>query len=349
MKKIFLLLFLAFVSLNNINASQKSDTTYIAKSNKIIAYEIDNSLEVFSFKDGLLLKYNVESEKFSMYATKTDKERIDDKIDQDGSKAEKLIKFLINKSSDEVINKYQGLSKYNCNDIELFRILTESQRQNTSSKELTEKTKLKGGEMYIRTTQGEHKCSYHLYVPSDYRKKSADEMPLIIAFSPGGSGEGIMKNLKFAAEENNSLLIGCDYLRNGISDYYLEVEVENEILADIYKLITFNKDKLIYSGFSGGAMRSYGLAVRRSEKVYGILAMGGWLGGPDYQQEDYPSNMRIAMANGSEDRAANGWQPIDTKTLEKCGSIVKSFPFTGKHQAASEAIINDALKWILGE
>lgn len=347
MQRVFLVLVFVFTSSVYTMAGISAYTTYIHKTSKTMAYIYNGAPEVYSYKDGLILRYDTKSQKFTLYNSKADINRKENRIDVEEFKAEKLIKFLIARSDDSVINRYKGLSKYCCNDIELFRILTKDKRANTAHQTLKKETKIKGGEYYTRVTDGEYKCSYHIYFPTKFKSRTATNTPLIIAFSPGGDGQGIMKNIISAAEKNNCILIGCDYLRNGISDYELEVDVENEILDDIFNFFKYDKDILIYAGFSGGAMRSYGLSVRRSEKIYGILAMGGWLGGPNYQDEKYQSNMRIAMANGSEDRGANGWQPIDAKTLEKYNSVIKLFPFEGKHQPAPEDVVDNALEWIL--
>lgn len=346
MRKIAIILGAALLLTTAIKANSLNDTTFIAKTKTNCAYIINNSLEVYA-TNGTLLKYNQADNNFSLYDTKNDIERKKDKAKSDLTKTDRLIKFLISNTDNNLLNKYPGLSKYNCNDIELFRILIDVESKYSESNYLTKKSKLEGGKTYLRTTEGENKLTYHLYVPTAYKRSKAKKTPLIVLFSPAGNGKGMMTNIIKAAEESNSLLIGCDYLRNGISDQNQETKMEDEILNDIFNLVKYNKDRLIYSGFSGGAMRAYGLSVRREESIYGIFAMGGWLGGPNYQDEAYPAKMRIAMSNGDNDKGANGWQSIDTKTLEKCGSTVKSFPFKGNHQSAPKETAIKAIEWIL--
>ena len=348
MKKITIILGAMLLLTTTVEAKSLNDTTFIAKTKNTCAYIYNNSLEVYETKSGTLLEYNKTKKDFSLYDTKNDVERKIDKFSTDLTKTDRLIRFLTSNIDSNLLDKYPGLSKYNCSDIELFRILLDVESRYSNINYLTKKSKLEPGKTYLRTTEGENKLTYHLYVPTTYKRSKAKEMPLIILFSPSGNGKSIMTNIIKAAEKSNSLLIGCDFLRNGITNHNLEIKMEDEILNDIFNLVKYNKERLIYSGFSGGAMRAYGLSVRREENVYGIFAMGGWLGGPNYQDEAYPAKMRIAMANGDSDKGANGWQPIDTKTLEKCGSTVTSFPFNGKHQASPEEIAIKAIEWILG-
>ena len=114
-----------------------------------------------------------------------------------------------------------------------------------------------------------------------------------------------MEKLRPAAESAGWLLVGCDKLRNGMKDHDLEVEMEDEVLDDMFKHLPHDPKRVYLGGFSGGAMRAYGITARRTEPYAGIIAYGRWLGGPDYQEEPYRENMSVAMINGISDRGSN--------------------------------------------
>lgn len=155
-----------------------------------------------------------------------------------------------------------------------------------------------------------------------------------------------MEKLQPAAESAGWLLVGCDKLRNGMKDNDLEIEMEDDVLDDLLKNLPHDPKRVYLGGFSGGAMRAYGITARRSEPYAGILAYGGWLGGPEYQDEPYRENMSVAMINGISDQGAGGWMPIDTKTLLKRNCTVKHFSFVGGHQVAPSELTGAAIDWL---
>ncbi|MFD2257255.1 protein-disulfide reductase DsbD domain-containing protein [Luteolibacter algae] len=202
---------------------------------------------------------------------------------------------------------------------------------------------IRPGGMVSRIADGETGVSYHVYAPEDHGKE--DLSPLLIVFSPGGDGKGIAGKIRETANEKGWIVVGCDNLRNGMKDHELELKMEDEVLDDILANVPHDGKRRYLGGFSGGAMRAYGLSVRRKDEVAGILAYGGWLGGPSYQGEAYPPGLSIAMVNGIDDQGASGWMPIDTRTLRKRGSTVKHFAFEGGHSVAPEEVTAQALSW----
>lgn len=201
------------------------------------------------------------------------------------------------------------------------------------------------GTTFSRTATGKHAVSYHVYLPTSF-EPSSDPPPILVAFSPGGEGKKLLEQLQPAAESAGWLLVGCDELRNGMQDETLEVEMEDEVLDDLFKNVPHDPARVYLGGFSGGAMRAYGITARRSEPYAGILAYGGWLGGPDYQDKSYRKNMSVAMLTGTRDLGASGWVPIDTRTLRKRNCAVKHYSFVGGHQVAPPAVTEMAIGWL---
>ena len=201
------------------------------------------------------------------------------------------------------------------------------------------------GETVKFRAEGTTNMVYHVYVPK--KVKSTKKKAMIIAFSPAGDGERFLESLKNVADENKVLLVGCDKLKNGMIDQELERQMEDEVLAAIFKNIPHKASKVYLAGFSGGAMRSYQLTTRIDQNIAGIIAYGGWLGGDAYQDKTYQKDLKVAMVNGIDDTGANKWKDIDAETLIKFNAEIKEFSFSGGHQVAPEEVNAKVFKWIL--
>lgn len=224
--------------------------------------------------------------------------------------------------------------------------LKSNQSEESASMDTTKEFKLIPGSTIMRTADGANGTTYHLHVPEDF-DVDAPSRPILIAFSPGGNGKGILEKLKSATEAVGWLLVGCDKLRNGMGDHDLEIEIEDEILTVVLDHVPHDPERIYLGGFSAGAMRAYGITARRTEPYAGVLAFGGWLGGPSYQDEPYRENMSVAMVTGVRDRGASGWVPIDTKTLKQRNCSVKHFAFDGGHSVSPPATTGAAIKWLV--
>lgn len=192
---------------------------------------------------------------------------------------------------------------------------------------------------------GETNMIYNVFTPSNFSKSKLS--PIIIVFSPSGNGMGMLNKMKASAEKYGWVLVGCDKLKNGMKDVELEKQMEDEVLNDVFKNIPHDKDKIYLGGFSGGAMRAYNLTTWRKEKIAGIIAYGGWLGGKEYQDKRFQHGMKVAMINGINDTGANHWNEIDAKTLEKLDCTVKLFRHSGGHQVAPTKVTNEVIEWLI--
>ena len=200
-------------------------------------------------------------------------------------------------------------------------------------------------ETVTMTAKGKHSVTYHVSFAKGY-DANAPPRPLLVAFSPGGNGRGMLDKLREPANSAGWILVGCDKLRNGMKDKTSEIEMEDEVLEDIFKNIPHDPKRVYLGGFSGGAMRSYGITSRRTEPYAGVLAYGGWLGGPSFQDKPFRENMSIAMLTGTKDLGASGWVPIDTRTLKKRNCTVKHFAFPGGHTVAPAEVTGLAIEWL---
>tara|TARA_R110002049_G_scaffold288423_1_gene470944 strand:+ start:128468 stop:130780 length:2313 start_codon:yes stop_codon:yes gene_type:complete len=217
--------------------------------------------------------------------------------------------------------------------------------EKSDSQETAREFKLIPGRTIMRTADGANRATYHVNVPKSF-DVDAPPPPILIVFSPSGNGKAMLEKLQPATEAVGWLLVGCDQLRNGMKDNDLEIEIEDEILSDVLKHVPHDSQRIYLGGFSGGAMRAYGITARRSEPYAGVLAFGGWLGGPSYQDQPYRESMSVAMVTGVRDLGASGWVPIDTKTLKRRNCSVKHFAFDGGHSVSPPATTRAAIKWL---
>ena len=202
------------------------------------------------------------------------------------------------------------------------------------------------GKVFRRTASGDHAMTYHVYTPTGFDAESPP--PLIISFSPGGSGVQMVNSMKASAEKAGWVLIGCDRLSNTMKEAEpVRRKMEDEVLSDIYTVIPNNPDRIYLAGLSGGALRAYNLSARREERITGIIAYGGWLGGEEYStKEDYCKYMAVAIVNGDNDKAANSWIAKDEYKLKKHRCSVKHFSFPGGHVIAPASVIDEVILWL---
>ncbi len=204
---------------------------------------------------------------------------------------------------------------------------------------------LEPGEILTRTAAGGTGITYFVYTPADFNPEAAPP-PIIVAFSPVGNGHSMIEAIKPAADRMGWMLVGCNQLRNGMTDEPLARRMENEVLDDIFANIPHNRRRIYFAGFSGGASRSYHLTARRPEPVAGILAYGGWMGGEPYHKLPYRHGMAVAMINGDSDGPANGWVDRDTRLLRRRRCVVKTFSFRGGHELPGATTTASALQWL---
>jgi hypothetical protein len=201
------------------------------------------------------------------------------------------------------------------------------------------------GTIFKRTARGDTGISYHVYTPPGFDAQNPP--PLIIAFSPGGSGMQMVNAMKASAEKAGWVLIGCNDLKNKMDDNGVERKMEDEVLDDIFAVVPNNPGRIYLAGLSGGALRAYNLCARRDERTTGIIAYGGWLGGDEYATKlDYCKYMAVAIVNGDKDKAANSWIAKDTGRLEKSRCTVKHYSFPGGHEIAPAAVMDDVIAWL---
>ncbi len=202
------------------------------------------------------------------------------------------------------------------------------------------------GQTFTRTAEGKSGITYHVRVPPSF--KPGDVLPLVIAFSATGKGRSALNAISTSTDKAGWLAIGSDKLMNSMDIGDKEINaMEDELLEDIYRNVPHDPRRVYLGGHSGGGMRAYGITARRKEPFAGVLAFGGWLGGPDYQKLTFCRHMAVAMLNGTEDTAANAWVESDSKALQLRKCNVKLFSYPGGHSTPTPVETTDeCLRWL---
>ena len=203
---------------------------------------------------------------------------------------------------------------------------------------------LQPGNSFKRHPAGHEKYTWHCQIPSNFDIEKPP--PLLIAFSPGGNGKSMVNHFKASCEKMGWILVGCDYLSNGID---LPGDEEDKVFMlmyeDMQRTLTFHPYRVYLGGMSGGAMRSFGITSTYKERPWaGIIALGGWMGRK--YDVDYTTHLAVVRANGTRDAAANSWLDRDREVLEKYAARIRDFSFEGGHVMPPQDVTQKLLDWL---
>ena len=185
--------------------------------------------------------------------------------------------------------------------------------------------------------------TFHVYYPKSYT--SEKKPPMLILFSPGGGGKGIMNNFKQGADSLGWVVVGCDKLKNG-QNWGEGKTIFNDLLPVIEERVDHDPELLYMGGFSGGGLRALLYSAEYDKPWKGIISCGGWLGGSKNYDKDYRKYMAVAMVNGDTDAGANSYAEADKDILKKRRCKVEIFNFKGGHTIGSPELIEEAMTWV---
>lgn len=215
--------------------------------------------------------------------------------------------------------------------------------------EMQAKLEKLGGTLTRHVTTGKYATEYSLYQPPLDGKAATEKPPLLILFHPGGNGHREIIHYIEAAKATGLTVVSCEYFRNSGLDNNQETEMLErfkEALPQIEAAVPHDEKKMFMGGCSGGACRSFHYAAKVTRPWAGVYANGGWLGGKKYYSLPFPK-MRVAMVNGNNDNAANGWLDDDSACLQEAGCNVSVHAFEGGHQVPPPSVQEKAFRWLI--
>ena len=109
--------------------------------------------------------------------------------------------------------------------------------------------------------------SYQVYIPA---RTNSEDLPLLVAIDPHGSGRTAVDHLKEAATTYPAILAASNLIQNNDGNYMKELD---ELINDVKKRYPIG-DQIYLVGFSGGARMVLGYATNHS--VNGVIASGAF-------------------------------------------------------------------------
>ncbi len=181
--------------------------------------------------------------------------------------------------------------------------------------------------------------SYALYLPSGYTP--AKRWPVIYFFDPGGRGRRPLELYKDIAETYGFVFAGSNNSRNFGSDSSKSV---NAIWQDTHAQLALEGRRAYSSGFSGGARIAGAMALNSSAgQIAGVIAHGA--GYPNSGRES-KDKLLYFFAVGDEDF---NWPEVVTvrREREERGAPYRVREFSGGHEWAPAAVMEDAVQWLV--
>lgn len=182
--------------------------------------------------------------------------------------------------------------------------------------------------------------SYALYLPSNYTP--AKRWPIIYAFDPVARGKVPVKLYKDVAEKYGYIVAGSNNSRNFAFEE--SSRGANAMWADTHQRLSLDERQVYTTGFSGGARIAGLVAVNCVPcKIAGVIAHGAgyWITGTTRPKD----SLLYFLAVGDEDF---NWSEVVgiRREREETGQAYRVRIFSGPHQWAPAAVVEDAVEWI---
>ncbi len=137
--------------------------------------------------------------------------------------------------------------------------------------------------------------TYALYLPTKFSKQEAKEYALLMIFEPAARGALPVKKYKRLAEKYSVVLACSNNSKNG--SWQLAFESGEAVLNDVLNKTGITKDKVYFSGFSGGSRAAIASAVLTNSRT-GVIACGaGYPNVPNYRPTN-ASKFKMALLCG---------------------------------------------------
>jgi len=183
--------------------------------------------------------------------------------------------------------------------------------------------------------------TYTLYLPKRYT--IAQQYPCIIFFDPHGCGALPVNMYKDLAEEYGFVLVGSDYIKNGMSWPETEEGVK-ALLDDIRMRVNLDMKRMYTSGFSGGSRVAVTVAALMG-KTAGVIGAGA--GFPKIRV-DLQSTFYYFGIAGAHDFNLSEMKEWGER-LEQSSFVHYILTSAGKHEWPAPADMKLAMQWMLAQ
>ena len=186
---------------------------------------------------------------------------------------------------------------------------------------------------------------YLVYVPDGI--DTDQKYPLIVAFSPGGDADGLVKTWGPHAERNKCLVMASKIVKNGMDIPLYLKRLRKLIWERVGEQFPVQTDRVIALGTSGGGMAAHLFSFFHPDTVGAVISSVGYIHENSLKHKDtYPQGKVCAFLTSPTDFNYKLMQE-DKKFLTSLNWKLKWYEFEGGHRTAPEDVREEALKWVL--
>ena len=186
---------------------------------------------------------------------------------------------------------------------------------------------------------------YLVYVPDGI--DTDQKYPLIVAFSPGGDADGLIKTWGPHADRNKCLILASKIIKNGMDIPMYLKRLRKLIWERVGEQFPVQTDRVITLGTSGGGMAAHLFSFFHPDTVGAVISSVGYIHENSLKHKDtYPQGKVCAFLTSPTDFNYKLMQE-DKKFLTSLNWKLKWYEFEGGHRTAPEDVREEALKWVL--
>ncbi len=186
---------------------------------------------------------------------------------------------------------------------------------------------------------------YLIYVPDGI--DTDQKYPLIVAFSPGGDADGLVKTWGPHADRNKCLVMASKIIKNGMDIPLYLKRLRKLIWERVGEHFPVRTDRVIALGTSGGGMAAHLFSFFHPDTVGAVISSVGYIHENSLKHKDtYPQGKVCAFLTSPTDFNYKLMQE-DKKFLTSLNWKLKWYEFDGGHRTAPEDVREEALKWVL--
>lgn len=182
---------------------------------------------------------------------------------------------------------------------------------------------------------------YLVYLPSPL--KAGQRYPLVAAFSPGSDARSMLAVWKDSADRYGWIVCASKAFHNG--ELSVQLPVAKSMIERVVLNYPVDVNKIIATGFSGGAMVSHLLACVYPYLVNAVVANTGMINLGFRDASTYPKGkLAVFIASPTDFRYSQ--MKEDKEFLDRLGWKTEWLEFTGGHRVASDETYRSAATWI---
>jgi len=186
---------------------------------------------------------------------------------------------------------------------------------------------------------------YLVYVPDGI--DTDQKYPLIVAFSPGGDADGLIKTWGPHADRNKCLILASKIIKNGMDIPMYLKRLRKLIWERVGEQFPVQTDRVITLGTSGGGMAAHLFSFFHPDTVGAVISSVGYIHENSLKHKDtYPQGKVCAFLTSPTDFNYKLMQE-DKKFLTSLNWKLKWYEFEGGHRTAPEDVREEALEWVL--